>query len=118
MSSSSSTEASAATTTTVPVTTQAIAGEASVNLQRPYSEGFSYTVQQEFLSYLETNAATTKTSFTTGKVSEYKNWLIFPNEKPNAPKGKMIYPINQYNVLIFIRARTPAAVQSAYRSPQ
>ena len=117
-SSSSSTEASAATTITVPVSTQATAGKANVNLEGPYSEGYSYTVHQEFLSYLETNAATTKTSFTTGKVREYENWLIFPNEKPNAPKSKMIFPINQYNILIFIRARMPAAVQLAYSSPQ
>jgi hypothetical protein len=51
------------------------------------NEGFSYGVRQEFLTYLESNTASTKTSFSTMKVSEYKNWLIFPNETPNAPKG-------------------------------
>jgi len=53
-----------------------------------FQEGFSHAVSQEFLAYLECNAGTTKTSFTTCKVSDYKNWLIFPNEKPNGMKGK------------------------------
>jgi hypothetical protein len=50
-------------------------------------EGFSYATRKEFLTYLESNAVTTRTSFNTMKVSEYKNWLIFPNEKPRAPVG-------------------------------
>jgi len=94
MLSSSSTEASVATTTTLPVSTQATAGKASFNLQSPFSEGFLSTVHEEFLFYLQNNAATTKTSFTTSKVSQYMNWLIFLNKKPNAPNSKMIYPIN------------------------
>jgi hypothetical protein len=41
-----------------------------------------------FLADLKSNAAT-KTSFSTGKVSEDKNWLVFPKEKPNTLKELM-----------------------------
>jgi hypothetical protein len=54
-------------------------------------EGFSYATRKEFLTYLESNAVTTRTFFNTMKVSEYKNWLIFPNEKPRAPVGNTNY---------------------------
>jgi len=40
------------------------------------------------------------------------------NEMPNAPKGEIIFPINQNNILIFIRARMPAVVQLIFKSPQ
>jgi len=47
-----------------------------------------YAVWQEFLADLKSSAAT-KISFSTGKVSEDKNWLGFPKEKPNTLKKSM-----------------------------
>jgi len=38
-----------------------------------FQEGFSHALSQEFLAYLECNAGTMKTSFSTCKVSDYKN---------------------------------------------
>jgi hypothetical protein len=67
--------------------TPACTPAAGISDSSQINEGFSYGVCQEFLTYLESNTASTKTSFSTMKVSEYKNWLIFPNEKLNTPKG-------------------------------
>jgi hypothetical protein len=93
MLSSSCTEASAATTTTRPVFSQATTGKASFNLQSPHCQGFVSTIHQALLCNLQTNAATTKRSFTTSTVSEYMNWLILPQTKPNATKGKIIFQL-------------------------
>ena len=51
------------------------------------SEGFTIGTRQAFELWLESTLTKTRTSFTTGKISAYKNWIIFPNEQPSAPKG-------------------------------